>query len=294
MSESDDPLSSSNMASSIRSSRRRLKTGSAVVLNTDRLQKYIQNSSIDNNESMMTSENEHNNSVIIKSRNDKKHEIFDHLRKLKMQFNELPVVTENRSSSNSPGSNSTFPSLVEEINSVLIIQRKWKQFKNYRFDRFTQFGRWSLRQSNKVFALFLGYRIRYLLKSIEIKMNIKAQRDIIQILSEVCDTSINKLQGNRSQTSQKWDFIQQVIKENNQEYSSNLIAMYTKLTQSDLKLAKSLVKQLLMERQHLHLLMFNLSIWMLFPSPGYLDLSMVVQNLMASSKGKLLDYIYIY
>lgn len=164
--------------------------------------------------------------------------------------------------------------------SATIIQRKWVQFKSFRNKlRYTQHGKWTSCQSDMVFALVLGYRVRYLLKSIAVSLNIKAQRDVIQLLSDMYFSSVGK--GVQYTT---WEFIDTLLR-GNDETVDDLLVLNPSLSHSDLMLAKSLSKQLLLERQRLHRLLFQCCPWVpTGPSPGYWDLSAPILVALSATK----------
>jgi len=287
-----------SVASSIRSSRRRLKTGSAVVLNTDRLQKcmssdtHAQQSSIDaalNDVDVDDQENKDINCSILLSNQtsadpiisevslghdkpqtseavSRKHqEITEQLKHLKQQL---------KGACSSPDSN------LARDRSATIIQRKWVQFKSLKNKlRYTQHGKWTSRQSDMVFALVLGYRARYLLKSLAADLNIKAQRDVIQLLSDMYFSSVGK------GVQYKWEFIDKLLRKND-ETVDDLLVLNPSLSHSDLMLAKSLSKQLLLERQRFHRLLFQCCTWVPTggPSAGYWDLSVPILDALTATK----------
>lgn len=299
-----------SVASSIRSSRRRLKTGSAVVLNTDRLQKCMSSSDnytthaqqtsvdaalndIDNQEnkdincSILMSNQlpaEHH-PIIISSEvslvhdkpqtseaaSRKQHEeISEQLKHLKQQL---------KGASSSPDSN-----ILGRDRSATIIQRKWMQFKSFRNRlRYTQHGKWTSRRSDMVFALVLGYRARYLLKSPAVSLIIKAQRDVIQLLSDMYSSSVGVGKGVQC----KWDFIEKLLHRND-DTVDDLLVLNPSLSHSDLMLAKSLSKQLLLERQRFHRLLFQCCPWVSTgPSPGYWDLSAPIRDALSAIKSSI-------
>lgn len=215
-----------NQSTSIRSSRRRVK-GSAVVLNTDRLQKYIQ-----------------------KDRSDIS------------QDNHTADLNEKEAHSVSIASARQPPTESVRIRALFRIQRWWKQYSSTRLVKFTQLGVWNVQTAHKIFAALLGYRVRKLMKLKSIQLNIKAQQDIKRILSDMCNSMGSYTGG--------WERFREELAA---ETVDDLLLKYPTLSHSDLTLAKSMSKQLLMERNKLHSLIFNRCIWRQFPPPGYWDIA---------------------
>ena len=133
-----------------------------------------------------------------------------------------------------------------QLKSLHIIQRWWlKVSSKNRFHKYTQNGRWSLRISNCIFALLLGYRVRHLLRLPYLKSIISAHKDISRVLSDL----LTKHEGNLNPTD------------------------YSSFSATDKALVQSLVKQLLAEKLKLHNILFSNIVWKSFPYPGYWDLS---------------------
>lgn len=237
----DSSISTTNL-SSIRSSKRRVKKGSAVVLNTDRLQKYIKSEPLPS-----TAEN-----------TEKKETYNNLIRNLTVAKNELNV--------------SDLTVLQRNCAQTIILW--WKSFVKKRILNYLQCGLWSQNQSDKVFSLFLGYRVRCLMKTSMIASNLKAQHESYRILMDMC-ISGTKIEAKADANMRNdnfaalWKLLHLLLsKEDN---SNDLLLMYPKLSHTDMILGKSLAKQLLAERQKLHTLLFQCCKWRHFPKPGYWD-----------------------
>jgi len=238
-----------SQSASIRSSRRKMKSGSSVVLNTNRLQKYIQKDTIE--------ESAPENSMS---------QILD----FKEQYLQKMATTKP----------TTDPRVAEFKRKIVLLklQRWWRRRVELRVRCYIQQGAWRLHTSDEVFALFLGYRVRKLMRSPGLVANIKAQQDVHRILSDMCSTVVALSDG---PSGDKWEKFRRELESNSVDA---LLLRYPTLTHTDMILAKSMSRQLLMERQKLHGLVFNGCKWRQFPSPGFWDLGAALRTARAFSQ----------
>ena len=244
-----------SQSAAIRSSRRRLKKGTAVVLNTDRLQKYMQK--------------------------DKEDDDPESSRKLQMlgfkeQYKSKMATASNIDKKLEP---------IRRKLCILKLQKWYRKRLQTRADKYTQSGKWSHKTSDKVFALLLGYRVRYLMRSSIVIQTVKAQHDIQRILCDMCDTACSSPKGNQPTNADvsRWEaFRREVVGDT----VDNLLLKYSAITHTDMIMAKSMCKQLLMERQKLFQLTLSNAQWCEFPPPGYWDLSIAIKKILYKTQGK--------
>lgn len=128
-------------------------------------------------------------------------------------------------------------------------------------------GAWNSQRSDLIFGLILGYRARKVMRSTKLVANIKAQQDVHRILSDMCSTVVHG--GDTRTGGDKWEIFRLELESHDLDH---LLLRYPSLSHTDMILAKSMCRQLLSERQKLHLLVFGGSCWRHFPSPGFWDL----------------------
>ena len=110
----------------------------------------------------------------------------------------------NSNDSNSPNRGSDLISATNEIldarkaqlrrgKAVVAIQKAWRF---YRLDRvreqemlkYLQGGKWTKSQADRVFSLFLGWRIRFLMRSMPTQKSLRALNDVYAVISEIIST----------------------------------------------------------------------------------------------------------
>lgn len=137
-----------------------------------------------------------------------------------------------------------------------IICQWYKHKISRRMEKFTQYGKWKLGTAEKVHALILGHRVRNLFKfHPDIKRNISSQRDVQRVLQEL----VSQQAKNNNSTTKPPVFNLQKIMRNTQEG----------LHGADQQLAVSLIKELLADREKLKKCLFQQSVFVPFPKPGY-------------------------
>jgi hypothetical protein len=163
---------STTNSSIIRSSRRRLKKG--VVLNTDRIQKYI------------TSSSSTTNSISILTSDEQEIELSNNSMHISMLSVSNNDVTSNTSNSNTIA---TAADTTEEELSFTSSQKIQKWWRSQSQRKYTQYEKWSLRQADLVFGLILGRRVRNIIQSPEAKRTIFALGDIYKVLKGIITTA---------------------------------------------------------------------------------------------------------
>ena len=143
-----------SQSAAIRSSRRRTKNGSAIVLNTNRIQKYIQKDAVEG----VVPENSMSQILDFKEQ---------YLQKMAPQIAQFKRKV-----------------------AIVKLQRWWRSVVHFRSHNYLQSGSWDTTRADLVFALLLGYRVRKLMRSTKLVANIKAQQDVHRILSDICSTVV--------------------------------------------------------------------------------------------------------
>jgi hypothetical protein len=174
--DSQISTASTSNNTSIRSNRRR---GKGVVLNTDRIKKYITSStnSIDEEElsnnsmhiSMLSNDNSNSNTT---GEGDTTAEAdTSQPRAGKSSVEQRRAVQSNAESS-----------------SVQKIQTWWRS-QATATRRYTQYEKWSRRQADLIFGLILGHRVRNIIQSPEVKRTIFALGDVYKVLKGIITTA---------------------------------------------------------------------------------------------------------
>ena len=246
----------------ISSSRRRINRDSTIVLNSNRVQKYatqlIHQQGKDENDSnnmegslgwsASHSDEEKNLSVDDRIASTTSSLILPEdsgykLSSINNYYYEASISSNNKISK--------IRQTELYLKSIRLIQKWWLSARQrIRYNKYTQGGRWSKKLADSVFAMFLGYRVRCLLKQAVLKKTRNAQLDIAKVLSDVLT---------KSQEQKK-------------------IGDLSSFSATDKSLAQSLIKQLLVEKEKLHNLVFFNSTWRTFPAPGYWDLVGAFRN----------------
>lgn len=226
----------------LHSSRRR-RHGSAVVLNSQKMQK------------------------ILRGRNDEDTNSPSEL--------EVTVVAEAVSEIRRPH--------FYLSKAAIKIQQCWRNHyytqirQNLEF-RYSQGGKWTRSQSDRVFSLILGWRIRYLMRSKRIEKIMKSLTDVYKVLSEVITSSTNSSPASQlasraasnlpeitsSATTyadklKMLDTIRQLSR--NQSTQSSISS---KITYADRLLVDHLVKEALLMRSAINKILFEDCCWQSF------------------------------
>jgi hypothetical protein len=263
----------------LHSSRRR-RHGSAVVLNSQKMQKILQ------------------------GRNDEEAN--------SPSEQEITVVAEAVSETRRPH--------FYLSKAAIKIQQCWRNHyytqirQNLEF-KYSQGGKWTKYQSDRVFSLILGWRIRFLMRSKRVQKTVKALTDVYKVLSEVITSSTNSSPvsssalGAANQSSiivasatssidkiKMLDMIRQLSR--NQSTQSSISS---KITYADRLLVDHLVKEALLMRSTIYKLLFEDCCWLSFQSSsssseyysevyqgvglgsGYWDFSSAVQTVLNTS-----------
>jgi hypothetical protein len=235
-----------------RSSRRRMK-GSAVVLNTDRLQKYIRKSERDSHADASP-----------------KAEILGFKEKY---LQKMGKSTESIAKESEQHRKESSKRLVEW----------WRRLYRRRHDRYTMDGKWTLHQVNRTFAVLLGHRVRRLMRSAVIAQVVSAQKDIQAMLSEMSAAFDRNRLVEAGKNMPDWEMLVCAI---GTKGVDNLLLEHPNISHSDLTLAASMCKQLFSERQKLSDLLFGGAFIRRYPPPGYWDLTPAVHRATAAQQEK--------
>ena len=240
----DDAIDSSARSftgNSLRSSRRRVQKHSAVVLNSDRLRRVRDNQTpVDdsiqdisrgsNHESSLLEENV-NSTILTQSMDINDHNQSDESLLVIPSSNAIPSSSSISKQEIELYSQSMGIVVLTEAMAVTRVVRWWKGLLARRLYNFTIHNKWSYQTSVKVFNILLGYRIRRLFRSAEVKKMISAQLDMQRVLLDL----IQQYQpSDPSVPPVFWlpSIRQELV--NNRKFSS-----------ADQNLAKSLVKELI-------------------------------------------------
>lgn len=163
------------------------------------------------------------------------------------------------------------------ISAVNTISNWRKQLIERRLKKFTQGGLWSLKMSDKMFGLLLGYRVRKIMKSTKVKSSLAAFKDIMKVLKDLVSSTAGLLDKDESKScTNTIDELINVINNGVERRKFPLV-----LT-ADWVFIKSLLKQLNQQQQKVHRLVFEGSKWIPFPSPGFVSLSDAYKRLCIS------------
>lgn len=251
----DDSMDQST-SRSLRTSRRRVQKGSAVVLNADRLRQIVhQEDQLEESKTEVASNGPVGNSNIP---ND-----------LPPDFKSRPKVLRSPTKPDnqllpkfSPESQRVIQHFRKDMNAAdaaKLICTWYKHRRAHRVARFTQHGQWAFSTAEKVHALLLGHKIRKLFrKNNEVKRLIASQKDIHRVLTELV------YQNSTSPAN---------VKRNGAKTLKELLQSSHLLSGPDQSLASSLTKELLLEREKLNKFMFQGRSFVSFPKPGYWELN---------------------
>ena len=178
-----------------------------------------------------------------------------------------------------------------------VIQRFWRkyiilQIRARKRKKYLQGGKWTKCQSDLVFSLFLGWRIRFLMRSIRIQKSLKALNDVYTVLTDIISSSPlltpissslgpptfftkdNKQAENgtskakaESERRQMFDAIREmkINQSVNNRSSTNAGLNGSQRTYADRVLVDRLVKEALLKRAVVHRIFFEGACWFPFP-----------------------------
>lgn len=275
----DDLMDTSIRAStgnSLRSSRRRVQKHSAVVLNADRLKKVIHHQSNPDDPTIAdTTMLDESNlgediSMVMQSVQSSAEEITiipssSTQPPGKDSSPNIKTNTTNHDSANPrtpPTTHQVGIRIWTEDKAQRHIIRWYRRQVAARLRRFTLHGKWSVTTSMKVFTLLLGYRIRRLFHSNEMKKMKLAQDDMQRVLLDLMRSSSTSPSTPRDDRSPFW-----------LPHIRTEIIANKHLSPTDQNLAKSLVRELLAEREKFVKYVFHFATWISFPLPGYWNIS---------------------
>lgn len=265
----------------LRTSRRKIQKGSAIVLNADRMRKIV----------VVDSEKEDQQSLGTNSSPEQ--QLLQTLKSKPKIQRSPPAKAEVRPFAVSPKANSAIkPTLfqnnqqrsslhISEQKAVSLIEIWYKQQSGQRHQRFTQFGQWSYSTAERVHAVYLGYQVRKLFrKNNEIKRLLAAQKDVKRVLDDLIMQSLSP-NSRQSSTPTKFKKASDLP-----SLKSIMTNNYNLLDASDQVLVNSLIKELLLEREKLIKCLFQSRKFVSFPKPGHWQLNVRVPVVSAADKAK--------
>ena len=239
-------------SSGIRSSRRRLK-GSAVVMNTDRLQKYI-----------------HKEAVEESSDDPFRAQMLGFKEKYKQKMT-LKLAADAK-----------MDSFRRKVSTKILV-RWWKSYLLNRGLKFCQDGVWSFHVAHRVFAVLLGFRVRKLMRSTKVIQNISGQKDIQNVLNEMHSSMLGDSADLTDRTVPKWEIFRHEL---DTHTIDDLLLKYSSAKLSDVTLAKSMCKKLFVERHNLSKLILGGAVWRQYPPPGFWDISAALHRAFVAAHEK--------
>lgn len=139
----------------------------------------------------------------------------------------------------------------------------WYRQKLYQrhYVRFTQNRRWSIKLSNRIFAHFLGARVRRILGCDKAKSLMMITLDLKNVITDVLST--NNISDDFCVDDAALRRIERIS---------------VGVSSADMTLIKGLIKQYFQSKTAFHDFIFKGSIWREYPYPGYLDISAAVRR----------------
>lgn len=344
---------SQSQSAAIRSSRRRAKKGTAVVLNTDRLQKYMMkehhNESLDQTQATtvvattvdpIAEEVDESSGVLVGGGDEPRTYSDTEPSSFHSDVNLAVAVAAVAANGLRVENSSTFSdNLVEELDAEVQIQRikgeilanvqqlqRLQQQKQHqhsivgsstvpmndraqetdaeyliraaaatakiqknrrlhctvRREKRLMYGAWTQRQSDLVFSMLLGHRIRWLMRSPNIAMKLKAMTDVRAVLTDLMKNlsvgGSNSFAATSSQFVTLWNKLHSPTTD-----TREVLLQFPKLPQTEVTLAKSLAKQFCAEKRSFLQLLYQGCKYRYDPAPGYYDFSAAATRALASA-----------
>ena len=162
---------------------------------------------------------------------------------------------------------------------IKTIELWWKRLVLRRKVRYTQYNKWSSRQSTLLFACILGWRVRFLMKNKKILNIKKAIKDIQYILLDIIRSSGKSADNKSASLSPNFgsneftiDLVRASIKSGNER------SAYSYVSYTDWTLVKTLLKQLNGKNKEFRNLIFHGAKGRVWPAPGYYSLYQSVRS----------------
>ena len=273
---------------SIRASRRRTKGTTVVSINQDNIKKFLEKGKTDaDNQRPATapaSSNAFETNVRSPNKDALKKSVVQNLNK-KLMEKSIDIARTGLSSPGTSPPKEPERKIISQDISARKIQKWWTGLLIFKCARFTQFDRWTSRQAKKVFALLLGCRVRRMFKSSEVRTLRTVIHDVYQTLYDLL--LLDNPPGLTVLSIQNMERIEAFMNEIRTNTYSNNCRGSLVLSESDLGLAKSMVKQLSAEKEKLRRVFFSRARWCKFPAPGYWDLSQSISRLIIKQRNLL-------
>ena len=146
--------------------------------------------------------------------------------------------------------------------------------------KYTQYGRWTIRQADIVLAAVLRWRVRRIMRDEKIKMRLREQEDMWQLLLDVAD-ALGKNPQMPSDCDVSPNCIMRAISsyncssDNKDDNDSDNVDRLLRFAPSctDWNFVRTIVKQIFNCRLSFRKLIFEGARWEVHPRPGYLNLS---------------------
>ena len=183
--------------------------------------------------------------------------------------------------------------LIRRNKAAIGIQNAWKlsqlrRRKQQQMLIYLQGGKWTKSQSDHVFSLFLGWRVRFLMRSASTQKSLSALNDVYAVIIEIISSPTNQSPsvGNSTLTSgdtvnKKVNFDRQIMldlvsESNKNQFQSEVgrslgISVSpqgmsgTERTYADRVLVDRLIKEALMKRRVVYGIFFDDAVWCLLP-----------------------------
>lgn len=278
---------------SIRSSRRRIKGTSVISINKDNIQKYLEKGKTESEVRPATAPATSSAATVsVKSpiKDALKKSVVQNLNK-KLMEKSIDIAKGNLSSPepSPPKADTPEKKIVSQDICARKLQKWWTNLLIFKCARFTQFDRWTSRQAKKVFAVFLGCRVRRMFRSIDVRTLRTVIHDVYQTLYDLLllDNPIHLTVLSLQNMERIEDFMKEI---RNNTFHNSCRGGLT-LSESELGMAKSMVKQLSVEKEKLHKVVFGKARWSKFPAPGYWDLSEAISKMIIKQRNMLVKQL---
>lgn len=269
--------SADNSMRSLRSSKRRVLKHSSVVLNADKLKRVIDkvDGAAENATEVDVGDTieDLTDLTIQDSSHDRSEDSITQVQpggNTGVSLASTPAPSTPTNQSKQKKDQTTKVRVMNMEQAAWIISRCWKRRRSERLFRFTQGRKWSRTTAIKVFSLFLGYRTRRLFRQYDVKKAVAAQRDMERVLLDLLNqqtesTYDTSLTGPDGKLKVFW-----------LPTVRSIIATRRFFATADAVLAKSLLKELVVQKEKLIKFIFLDCQWiscsLLYPATGYWNL----------------------
>ena len=159
---------------------------------------------------------------------------------------------------------------------IKMIELWWKRLVLRRSRRYTQYSKWTSRQSSLLFACILGWRVRFLMKNEKVINIKKAIKDIQHILMDIISSTGKGADSKSTSSTRSNQFAIDMVRESIK--SGNERSVYPLISYMDWTLVKTLLKQLKSKNKEFRSVIFHGARWRICPAPGYYSLYQSVKS----------------